>query len=204
LSNLAPVLKQKFTDANGAPLAGGKLYSYIAGTTTPLSTYTDSGGSTSNSNPIILDASGQADVWLGANTYKFVLTDSNDVVQWTIDNVQSPANPSSTDSGWVKHAVVDGQAATDLAGETIDFSLYSSGIYEAEIIRGTTVIANGRLWVQNLNGTGRVITGGFGALEAHGVSFSLGQVALVVTLKAALSAGPGAGTIKLSRRLVPN
>lgn len=76
-------------DANGAPLAGGKLYSYEAGTTTPQDTYTDKGGGTSNANPVILDANGEADVWLADGTnYKFVLKDSSDNTQWTEDNVQ--------------------------------------------------------------------------------------------------------------------
>jgi hypothetical protein len=41
---LSPLLRQRFFDSNGNPLAGGKLYSYAAGTTTPQSTYTDQSG----------------------------------------------------------------------------------------------------------------------------------------------------------------
>jgi len=78
--------KIKFTDANGNPLAGGKLYSYEAGTSTPLATYTDAGGGTPNANPVILDANGEANVWLADDTYKFVLQNSASVVQWTVDN----------------------------------------------------------------------------------------------------------------------
>lgn len=84
---LSPQLKQKFFNSSGAPLSGGKLFSYQAGTTTPLVTYTDSTESSANTNPIILDANGECDVWLGANSYKFVLKDSADVTQWTVDNV---------------------------------------------------------------------------------------------------------------------
>lgn len=87
--NLAPVLKQRFFDADGAPLSGGKLYSYAAGTTTPQVTYSDPDGTT-NTNPVVLDANGYADVWLDtALSYKFVLKDSDDVTQWTRDNVAS-------------------------------------------------------------------------------------------------------------------
>lgn len=85
--NLAPVLRQRFFDANGNPLAGGKLYSYQSGTSTPQLTYADSGG-TPNLNPVTLDANGEAAVWLDpALSYKFILKTSADVTQWTVDNV---------------------------------------------------------------------------------------------------------------------
>lgn len=203
MAELAPVLKQTFLDSNGDPLAGGKLYSYIAGTSTPLSTYTDSGGSTPNANPTILDANGQADVWLGSGTYKFVLNDSDDVTQWTIDDVNSAANPS-TPSGWTEHNVTDGQSATDLTGETVDSDDYSSALYEYEIIRGTTIVASGRLAIQDVNSSWRVVDGGYmiGEAEVHGVTFSVSQSGTVATLRAALDSGAGSGTIKLSRRLI--
>lgn len=201
MSSLAPVLKQRFFDSEGNPLVGGKLYSYLAGTSVPLATYTDYSGGTPNTNPVILDADGYADVYLGNATYKFVLTDADDVVQFTAPNVSPVGGSSSGDSPWATHEITDGQAATALTGETVDFALYSSAVYDAEVIRGTTVIASGRVYVENLNGTGQVRVGIF--TQNPGVTFSLSQVALVATLRAAASIGPGDGTIKLSRRLVP-
>jgi hypothetical protein len=85
---LSPNLRQRYLDANGNPLAGGKLYTYQAGTSTPQATYTDSTGGTPNTNPVILDANGEASVWLDQSlSYKFILTDSLDVSQWTVDGV---------------------------------------------------------------------------------------------------------------------
>lgn len=95
-AQLLPNVIQYFYDSNGAPLAGGKLYSYAAGTTTPLATYTDETAVTPNTNPIILNAAGQANVWIGSLAYKFKLTDSLNNVQWTVDNV-SYINPDSID-----------------------------------------------------------------------------------------------------------
>lgn len=87
MASLTPSPKMQFLDANGNPLVGGKLYTYAAGTTTPLATYTDAGGGTPNTNPVILDSRGEANVWLGSALYKLTLKDANDVLIWTADNV---------------------------------------------------------------------------------------------------------------------
>lgn len=92
---VTPTPKTQFIDAAGEPLVGGKLYSYAAGTTTPQPTYTDSTGATPNPNPVILDARGEANVWLGESTYKFKLTDANDVEIWTVDYISAPTTALS-------------------------------------------------------------------------------------------------------------
>lgn len=197
---------KQFFDDNGDPLSGGKLYSYIAGTTTPLATYSDADGTTPNTNPVVLDGAGRATIYLGNATYKFRLDNAADATLYTIDEVAAvgaSGSETGSESPWAEHAVTDAMSATDLSGETVNFALYSSALYDVEILRGTTVIANGQIAVQNLNGTGRVVTGAFIAAEAHGVTFSVSQAALVAQLRAATSTGPGAGTIKLSRRLIP-
>ena len=89
MANLSPAPKLQFFDANGNPLSGGKLYTYAAGTTTPLATYTDSSAGTPNTNPVILDSRGEANVWLASSLYKFKLTTSADVEVWTVDNVST-------------------------------------------------------------------------------------------------------------------
>ena len=89
MANVSPSPKLQFLDSAGNPLVGGKLYTYAAGTTTPLATYTDAGGLTSNANPVILDSRGEANVWLGTSQYKFKLTTSADVELWTVDNLNA-------------------------------------------------------------------------------------------------------------------
>ena len=84
---ISPQPKLQFFDANGNPLVGGKLYTYAAGTTTPLTSYTDSTGGTANTNPVILDSRGQASVWLGDSLYKLKLTSATDEAIWTVDNI---------------------------------------------------------------------------------------------------------------------
>src|SRR6185369_5337119 len=77
----------QFFDANGSPLAGGRVFTYDAGTTTLRNTYKNSGGVAQNTNPIILNSGGFADIWLGNQAYKFVVQNSLGVQQWTADNV---------------------------------------------------------------------------------------------------------------------
>lgn len=79
MAKIAPYFRIQMNDGNGNPLSGGKLYTYEAGTTTPKATYTDASGDTANTNPVILDSNGSADVWLGTGSYKFDLTDRDDV-----------------------------------------------------------------------------------------------------------------------------
>lgn len=74
------------TDNNGEPLGGGKVYTYNAGTTTPVSLFTASDKSTSATNPLILDAYGKAQVWADGR-YKFVIKTSADVTLYTFDNL---------------------------------------------------------------------------------------------------------------------
>lgn len=97
LSQFAGVGAQ-FFDNNGVPLAGGKIYSYQAGTTTPQATYTTNAGDVPRTNPIFLDAAGRVpgggEIWITVGlAYKFVVTTSTDVPIATYDNVPSAIQP---------------------------------------------------------------------------------------------------------------
>ena len=80
----------QFFDNDGAPLSGGLLYTYAAGTTTPSTTYTTSAGNVAHANPIVLDSSGRVseEIWIttGSN-YKFVLKTSGGSQIWSKDNI---------------------------------------------------------------------------------------------------------------------
>lgn len=74
-------------DAEGTPLVGGLLYTYAAGTSSPKASYLDAITYTANANPVVLDANGEASVFLDG-AYKLVLKDSDDVTQWTLDYIR--------------------------------------------------------------------------------------------------------------------
>jgi hypothetical protein len=100
---IAPFPKHVFLDNNGLPCNGCKVFTYTAGTTTKVSTYTDVALTTPNANPIVLDSAGRATIFLTPGvTYKFVLAPSTDTDPpvsplWTQDNV-SAVPPASTAS----------------------------------------------------------------------------------------------------------
>ena len=94
ISILAGAGWQFFSD-NGVPLSGGKIYTYLAGTTTPATTYTTLNGNIAQSNPIILNSAGRLDqeIWLDTTlNYKFLVKDSNDLLIGTYDNLYGVAS----------------------------------------------------------------------------------------------------------------
>jgi len=94
MATLMPEGKQSFETAAGIPLVGGKVYTYDGGTNNPRPTYQDAAGTVPNTNPIILDARGEATIfWSG--TYKIVLKDSLDNTIWTVDGAVDSASVSA-------------------------------------------------------------------------------------------------------------
>jgi len=94
---LAPSPKFSAFDDDGNPLSGGKVYTYLSGGSTPATTYTDSGGGTSNTNPVILDSRGEANIWFTPGVeYRITVTDSTGgSIYGPIDNVAGSVTPSA-------------------------------------------------------------------------------------------------------------
>ena len=80
---------------NGSPNAGGKLFFYETDLSTPKDTWAEEALTTLNANPVVMDAAGRTltDVW-GDGEYGVVMTDANDVVIWTRNNVQASGSAS--------------------------------------------------------------------------------------------------------------
>jgi hypothetical protein len=91
--NLSPVggAAAQFFNNNGGPLAGGKIYTYAANTTTNQATYTSYSGATAHTNPIILDSAGRVpggEIWLtNGLQYKFIVKTSTEVLIGTYNNI---------------------------------------------------------------------------------------------------------------------
>lgn len=90
---LSQVAKQKFFDNNGRPAAGYKLFTYEAGTNTKLATYQGPTTGSPNTNPIVLNFRGEADIWTPPNVaYKYVFalptdTDPPGAPIWSVDQI---------------------------------------------------------------------------------------------------------------------
>ena len=116
--NLSPAfgIAGQLFDNNGNPLAGGKIFTYLAGTTTNAPTYTSGGGSIAHSNPIILDGAGRVpsgEIWLTDGiTYKFVVQDAANNLIGSYDNL------SGINSNFVAYTNQQ-EIQTATAGQTV-------------------------------------------------------------------------------------
>jgi hypothetical protein len=172
---ISPQPKLQFLDNNGVPLSGGKVYTYAAGTTTPLTTYTDYTGSTANSNPVILNSRGECDIWLGTSSYKFKLANSTDVEVWTVDNISvltSSANITYVESG------------TGAVTETVQAKLRLGYVYPEDFGAAGDGTTNDTTALQNAINTGRDVYLAAGKTYLH-------TTALSVTTSYQWVGGPG-------------
>jgi len=95
---IATIPRIQFSNALGLPLAGGKLTTYLAGTTTPEPTYQDQDLTIANPTTITLDSTGSCVLWLDPEkSYKFLLKSALGVTQpgWPVDNIVGASTPLS-------------------------------------------------------------------------------------------------------------
>jgi len=136
LSCFAGVGQQLF-DNSGIPLSGGLIYSYLAGTTTPATTYTSNSGATAHPNPIVLDSAGRVpsgEIWVTPDQlYKYVVKTSTGTLLNTYDNIPSitsigdltspiltPIMFGAVGDGTTNDTVAMNAMFTAAAGRTID------------------------------------------------------------------------------------
>jgi len=133
LSPVGGVAAQFFTNT-GAVLTGGKLYTYAAGTTTPLASYTTSAGNVARTNPIVLDAAGRVpdsgEIWITSASYKFVLKDSNDVLIATYDNVVAAGSGSYTPQNFTGDGTTVSFTLSSAPNNENSTFVYINGVYQ--------------------------------------------------------------------------
>jgi hypothetical protein len=179
--NLSPLggAGAQFFSNNGVPLAGGLLYTYLAGTSTPATTYTSSNGITALANPIVLDSAGRVptgEIWLtdGIN-YKFALKDATDVLIATWDNL------SGINSNFISYTSQQ-QTITATAGQTVfDLTL--------DYVAGANNLA------VYVNGSKQIVTVNYLETDSNTVTFLTGlNVGDLVQFSTATPVAPNATT----------
>lgn len=123
-ASLLPNGEQTFIDANGTPLAGGKVFFYVPTTTTFKTTWQNAGQTTPNANPVTLDAAGRAIIY-GNGTYRQVVQDQFGQVIWdqlTSDPASiSASNFYGTSGGTPNAQTISAPAFTSTTGQLLWF-----------------------------------------------------------------------------------
>ena len=134
----------QFFDNNGVPLAGGLIYTYEAGTTTPQATYTTSAGTIAHTNPIVLNSAGRVpggEIWLLFASYKFVLQTSAAVLIATYDNINATGLVPS-----IANFTGDGTTVSFALGNAISentTNAYINGVYQQKntyLLSGANIV----------------------------------------------------------------
>jgi len=146
---LSPVggVAAQFFDNNGVPLAGGKLYTYAAGTTTPAATYTTNAGNVARTNPIVLDSAGRVpsggEIWITSAAYKFILNTSTDVLIATYDNIDAVGSASYTPQNFTGDGATTSFTLSAAPNNENSTFVYINGVYQNKntyTVSGTAVI----------------------------------------------------------------
>lgn len=186
-----------FTDDDGAPLAGGLIYTYAAGSySTPKAAYTTAAGDTEHTNPIELDSSGRAVIFIDGS-YNYIVKTAAGVTIRSVPNVTSfTALDSQSDS---YQETFSGNGTTTAFTTSEDLGTDEKAIYvwvdqglQQHVANGT--FATDTIWTK---GAGWTIAAGVatatGAIstaisQASTVTVLQGQ-AYIVTMTITLSAG---------------
>lgn len=172
-----PQPEDQFFDDDGKPLAGGLVYTYEAGTTTPLATYmsADETVLNENTNPIVLDAAGCAPIWYLDQLYRIVVTDSaGNIIQQADDFGPSSGGGGGGTAGGF------GAATTIASATTVDLGTINSHF---AVITGTTPITSfgssasltAPIYMCRVQSAGLVITYGPSLLNPTGSNITTTQ-----------------------------
>ena len=218
---------QQFFDNNGLPLAGGLIYTYQAGSSTLLSTYTTVNGNIANTNPIVLDAYGRtpSEIWMQTGySYKFIIQTSAAVTLQTLDNlyailqsapVVTPAIPTGAILLWSGSlgSIPTGYALCDGTNSTPDlrdrFIVGAGSTYAVAATGGSAdAIVVTHTHTATVTDPGHSHTYNGGVLSASGYSpggniFASGAIATATATTGVTVANANAGTSGTSANLPP-
>lgn len=177
------MFRHRFYKNDGTVNAGGKVYTYTAGTTTPTATYTTSAGDVANTNPIILNSKGEADIWVTGQIKVNVLeSDDTQVTGWPVDNIGSSSVGSSANALWAGTATGTANALTLTPSTAISaYAVGQSFIFKAGASSnsGATTVAISGLSAIAVQSNGAACSGG----EILASKFYLGVLDTLTTFQ---------------------
>lgn len=173
-ATLLPNAKQTFWDANGDPLAGGSVTFYVPNSNTLKNTWQDSTQSTLNSNPVILDAAGEAIIY-GVGSYRQVVKDSLDNLIWdqlTADtlnlilgtnNTWTGTNTFTNSTTFSAAVAISGNITSTGGSNSFSGSTSFTGpvIFSSSILTTARSISSNTTVATSDTGKTLVLTGGF-------------------------------------------
>jgi hypothetical protein len=200
-TSLMATPRQRYFANNGTPAAGCKLYTYVAGTTTPKATYSDNAG-TVHANPITLDAKGEAVIyWSGSYKVDLKTAAGVQITGYPVDNVTSYDTLVNVGDALIRAdlAAPSGslmvganayQTQADVNKESIVVT--SKGAHPSKTATENTIAFNAAITECLAAGKALIIPSGPYLLEADGVDFS-GQGLQIVGCGLATLQFTGAG-----------
>lgn len=104
-------------------LAGGKIYFYAKGTTTPKATWQDADATIFNTNPVVLDAGGSAHIYCsGAYSYKITRIDAG--IETTVSTGDFTTEGTTAGAGsigvYANYAALEASTGADLVAIVVD------------------------------------------------------------------------------------
>lgn len=124
-------IKTRFTNDLGSPLVGGQVYTYFAGTSTNQDTYSDAALTVPNTNPVILDDTGSADIFL-KGAYRIRVFDKSGRFIEEQDNVTQAASQGDATELSNKVSAVESDlvtANTELSKVKLDTGITATAKY---------------------------------------------------------------------------
>jgi len=164
LRNIIPARSQIETAA-GQPLGGGKVYLFAPGTTSFITSYEDSGLVTPHTNPVVLNGSGRANIWISRDCDIRIDDRNGNVILEELN-----ANPEALDSGESGGLVTNGSFENDIDADTIPDNWTLVNETGSTNARDTTESTDGaasmRFTSAGANGGGNLTTSDFFPVNA--------------------------------------
>lgn len=195
---LTPTPFQTVLDDDGVSLSGSLVYTYLAGTTTAATTYTDSALSVANANPIVADSAGRFVAFLTPGTsYKFLYKTAAAVTIRTVDNISAvPASASSVDlDGIAGEALTAGQTVylSDGSGSKTSGRWY---LADADLTYASSEAAKTGMVIAD------IASGSTGTIRTDGVVTGLSGLTAGTSYYVSATAGTLTSTAPTLRRLI--